>query len=188
MYRTYPKYPKYRTSGVKCTARPWISVICNRMKRPCVPSPRHFTMDIIDLTDEGPSKRARFDDAAARASGELRRVARERDRMKAERDFATLERNRATLERDRMMAERDSVVMDNADLKRENADLKRENDDLKRRVSDRDSRDCVVCLDGPRLFAFRCMHLALCATCARKVTQCPVCRKCKNGHKLRVYL
>jgi hypothetical protein len=50
------------------------------------------------------------------------------------------------------------------------------------RVADRDSFECVVCMDKPRTHVFvACFHFVVCSDCADAITGtsglCPVCRE-----------
>ena len=50
------------------------------------------------------------------------------------------------------------------------------------------SGDCVICLDAPKEMLLEpCRHVCLCADCAARVTECPVCRS-KVRRRMRLYL
>ena len=59
----------------------------------------------------------------------------------------------------------------------ENADLEREVERLKRLQNGQTLGNCAVCLEQPlEVVLHPCSHLCLCAQCAPRVKECPLCR------------
>ena len=40
---------------------------------------------------------------------------------------------------------------------------------------DERERECVICMERPKLFAATCGHVSVCEVCSRGTTRCPKC-------------